>query len=61
MTGKVSKRSVRYRRAWLVDRLVDRTCGDCTMFRAPGSCTLVEGRIAPAGVCVRFERKGKAR
>jgi hypothetical protein len=36
-------------------------CGDCTMFRAPGNCTQVEGTISPNGHCKYFEaiKKGK--
>lgn len=30
-------------------------CNECTMFRAPGSCTAVEGDISPAGYCKFFE------
>lgn len=32
-------------------------CKDCTMFRAPNSCTAVEGVINPNGVCDLFEAK----
>lgn len=36
-----------------------RRCGACAMFRAPASCTLVRGRIAPGGTCRFWEtRKG---
>lgn len=39
----------------------DRTCSECTMFRAPGSCTAVEGSISPNGHCKYWEEKsGKA-
>lgn len=30
-------------------------CGECTMFRAPGSCTAVEGDISPNGHCKYWE------
>lgn len=30
-------------------------CGECTMFRAPGSCTAVEGVISPNGHCKYWE------
>jgi hypothetical protein len=30
-------------------------CYICTMFRAPSSCTLVKGKILPAGHCKHFE------
>lgn len=33
----------------------DDECSFCTMFRAPGSCTLVEGVISPNGHCKYFE------
>jgi hypothetical protein len=35
-------------------------CGDCTMFRAPGNCTAVEGTISPNGHCKYFERSENA-
>ena len=34
-----------------------RNCRDCTMFRQPGTCTLVKGDIAPGGTCKHFEAK----
>lgn len=34
-----------------------RHCEDCSMFREPSSCTLVEGRIARRGTCRFWERK----
>ena len=38
-------------------RKPDERCAICTMFRAPQSCTAVEGKIAAAGWCRYFERK----
>jgi hypothetical protein len=32
-------------------------CSLCTMFRAPHSCTAVEGNIQPLDVCDYFKRK----
>ena len=32
-------------------------CSQCSMFRSPSSCTLVEGEIKPDGVCDYFDRK----
>lgn len=32
-------------------------CGVCSMFRPPASCTLVEGKIKPTGVCDYFKKK----
>lgn len=32
-------------------------CDKCTMFRAPDKCTLVQGKISPAGWSKYFERK----
>lgn len=34
-----------------------RRCADCSMFRPPRSCTLVEGNISPSGHCKYWERK----
>ncbi len=34
-------------------------CGICTMFRAPHSCTSVEGTIRPGGLCDYFEAKAE--
>lgn len=54
MSGrKVSKASVNYRKALYGLR----RCGTCSMFRAPGSCTLVEGRIRRQDVCDKWEAK----
>lgn len=35
----------------------DECCKKCTMFRPPSSCTLVEGKIKPTGLCDYFKRK----
>lgn len=35
-------------------------CAVCTMFRAPDSCTSVEGKISPHGWCRFFEAKVRA-
>jgi hypothetical protein len=38
-----------------------RICANCTMFRAPSSCTSVKGQISPQAVCKFFEaKKGRA-
>lgn len=56
-TGKVSKASVNYRQA---DN-PHRSCGTCSMFRAPGACTLVEGIISPDALCNEWDpRSGDA-
>jgi hypothetical protein len=34
-----------------------RRCGTCSMFRAPNSCTLVKGLIAPGDVCDKWAAK----
>ena len=33
-------------------------CKECSMYRAGGRCTAVEGRISPNGHCKYFERAG---
>jgi hypothetical protein len=53
MAGKVSKASVGYRRAPLFGLF--RRCGNCSMFRDPGRCTLVAGHIDPGDVCDEWE------
>lgn len=35
----------------------ERRCANCTMFRPPASCTAVEGKIIPSGLCDYFKRK----
>lgn len=56
--GKVTKRSVRYHKAWLVENLLERNCGHCSMFRAStSSCTDVAGHIRLLDVCDRFDRE----
>lgn len=40
--------------------LPGRHCGNCTMFRTPGSCTLVQGVIDPAAVCDHWEARDGA-
>ncbi len=32
-------------------------CRDCAMFKAPSSCTSVEGPVKPTGWCSYFEAK----
>lgn len=32
-------------------------CSQCTMFRAPDDCTLVEGPISKHGYCVKYYAK----
>jgi 8-oxo-dGTP pyrophosphatase MutT (NUDIX family) len=39
----------------------DERCKNCTMFRAPDACTLVEGDIHPEGWCRHFEMSQDAR
>ncbi len=36
---------------------IDEKCRDCSMFRAPETCTLVVGVISPSGWCRHFDRK----
>ena len=32
-------------------------CSLCQMYRDPFSCTAVEGKISPKGICAYFKRK----
>jgi hypothetical protein len=34
-------------------------CSGCALFKAPGSCQLVKGKIAPGGYCIAFAPKAK--
>jgi hypothetical protein len=56
--GRKSKKEARY--AELSVHLPQR-CGNCSMFREPTLCTLVQGKIDRAGWCRYWEaRKAKA-
>ena len=46
----MSKVDAHYRRATGSEK-----CANCTMFRQPNACTLVEGNISPIGMCDYFE------
>lgn len=48
----VSKKDADYRKGTPAEH-----CGNCTMFRPPKSCTLVEGVITFGGVCDYFKKK----
>ena len=50
--NKLSKTEVRYRKA---DG--EKRCGNCSMFRKGGYCTLVAGDIRKNDVCDRYEAK----
>jgi len=53
MKGMISKQEAGY-----IDQSTSQNhCAGCTMFRAPHSCTLVEGTINPEGVCKHYESK----
>lgn len=52
LRGKLSKRSVHYGQG-----VEHRKCSQCAMWQPPEGCSLVAGKISPAGVCDRFERK----
>jgi hypothetical protein len=54
MAPTMTKRETNYR----IPAKTDEPCRDCTMFRTPGSCSLVKGAISPHGHCEEFERKG---
>jgi hypothetical protein len=32
-------------------------CGGCSLFKAPGSCLLVKGKISPNGYCIAYSPK----
>ena len=48
---KATKAEANYRRGD-----VEHHCAICTMFRPPGGCTSVEGKIKPADLCDYFKR-----
>lgn len=35
----------------------ERCCADCSMFRKPSECTLVDGKISPEGWCRHWAKK----
>jgi hypothetical protein len=35
----------------------DQQCGNCSLFQAPSSCTLVDGTISPSGWCKFWVKK----
>ena len=35
----------------------DQNCGNCALFKAPSSCTLVDGSISPTGWCRFYSKK----
>ena len=34
-------------------------CAACSFFKAPGSCSIVKGKISPKGYCISFAPKAK--
>ena len=52
--GRKSKKEARY-----VDKstTAGERCGTCSMFREPGLCSLVQGRISRGGWCKWWEAK----
>jgi hypothetical protein len=35
----------------------DQSCGTCALFKAPSSCTLIDGTISPTGWCRLYTKK----
>lgn len=35
----------------------NQTCANCALYRAPGSCTLIDGNIVPTGWCRFYASK----
>ncbi|MGD0189813.1 MAG: high-potential iron-sulfur protein [Rhizomicrobium sp.] len=35
----------------------DQSCANCALFKAPASCTLVDGTISPTGWCRFYSKK----
>ena len=54
MAAKLTKASVNYRTARPLAR---QRCVSCVMFRQPGSCTLVAGRVRAQDTCDRWAAK----
>lgn len=54
MSDRIDKDTANYRVPASDER---KQCQKCDMFRAPASCTLVEGRIARNGTCRYWEAK----
>src|SRR5665213_1501710 len=36
----------------------DQSCSNCSLFKAPSSCTLVDGTISPTAWCRFYSKKG---
>ncbi len=34
-------------------------CSGCALFKAPGACSVVKGKISPNGYCIAFAPKAK--
>jgi hypothetical protein len=32
-------------------------CGGCSLFKAPGGCAIVKGKISPSGYCIAYSPK----
>ena len=32
-------------------------CGGCALFKAPGACAIVKGKISPTGYCIAYAPK----
>lgn len=56
MTKKATKAEADYQTEPNFD---GRRCGFCSMWRSPGTCTAVEGRISPRGYCKYYKRRAK--
>lgn len=52
----ISKKDADYRAQ---DGTHARRCETCSMYRQPGRCTLVEGKIRPQDICDYYEAKKK--
>ena len=35
----------------------NQTCANCALYRAPASCTLIDGNVVPTGWCRFYSRK----
>jgi hypothetical protein len=55
MTIKITKTGAKYQDS----PKALQQCEGCSMFRKPGSCTLVDGKISRHGWCRYWERKEK--
>jgi hypothetical protein len=39
--------------------MAGKQCSGCALFKAPGACSVVKGKISPSGYCIAYAPKAK--